>query len=48
MDMENLLKKISKYVMFRQEMESYPTINGACAHNKDDKQQSADKNMGHF
>ena len=33
-------KNWSEYVMLRQEMESYPIIIKACAHNKDDNKQS--------
>ena len=32
----NVTKKLSKYVMLRQEMESYPIFIGACAHNKEE------------
>ena len=35
-------KNWSKYVMLRQEMESYPIMIGASAHNKDDNKQGED------
>ena len=33
-------RKKCRYVMLRPELESHPTIIGACAHNKDDNKQS--------
>ena len=33
---------ICKYIMMRQEMESYPIIIEACLHNNDDRKQNED------
>ena len=41
-DMDKLIKNKSKYMMLRKEMDSYPIIIGACAHNKDDNKQIED------